>query len=427
MQNMTVGTDADSIPVVSFEFGASLSNEGIEELNNALGNTGTSAIFIEELKKDRSLLSNLVMCSITRTNKTTADSFTWPLSPSGLFIDSKNTNRSLGVDVPDLKMGTTYVYVVKVHMVNPEGFFTEALMKMPASTQQIITNSDPNFVQVSAALFGENFSKEPGIMNSTTTLEKEMQSTVYRDKVLANYIGISHTLMSTVPKVYPQVSSFKVKREVNIGAAANALSWNVSGNLNDIMYFQVNVVFPEKSFPLAKISPNCGQEGRYSYRDELYCHEITPVSYELLVTYSDMTESSSLMTEKIEGGSTTPVSMLNAALVSQKKYVPQINISKGTEINNLELFHEMTIAQNPMLAGFIPSISIGPTVSSDPENLATYNRAKASYSNKHVTADISRNNPKIDAKRGRLSEQKKSDENKKATKNSRMNKTREDK
>ena len=350
LSNMTVDTVADE-PVVTFEFGASLTDEGINQMNDALGQTGTSAIFIEELKKDRSLLSNLVLCSITRKNLRTGDSYRWPFSPSGLFNDSRESNRLLQTQIPALETGTSYTYTVRVHIVNPEGFFREALMKMPASTQQIITNTDPNFIQVSAQKFAENFSQQSGMMRSPSA-QQSFQEMSYDERVEASYVGISHVANAEIPVQYPLITKLTLSRDANVGSAANVLAWKATGNLNMIHVFQINVILEggRKKFPLAGVSPNTSRSGNYQFRDQLFSHEIIPVSYEVFAVYTDQTSSPALKTKEIHGGTTMPLSLLNSALQSQARAVTGIDLLG--ENTNIEKFTALAAGQNSRLAGY---------------------------------------------------------------------------
>ena len=61
-------------------------------------------------------------------------------------------------NIPLIQPGVDYVYKVKVYMVNPERFFSEAMMKMPAATRQLILNTDPNFVSAIIPIMLAEFS-----------------------------------------------------------------------------------------------------------------------------------------------------------------------------------------------------------------------------------------------------------------------------
>ena len=326
MSNFSISNTPGVEPTVSFEFGATLSDTGIDLINSALGSTGVSQIFTQELKNDRSLLDSLLLVQITRKNLRTGNTVTWPYMPSGRFIDNATNRRdAIGAanDGP-LIAGTDYQYKARVMMVDPESFFRTAFKKIPASTQQIITNADANFIDVAANSFSANFALPDGSMQSPTTLSKDPAT---GEIISAGFTGIEHTSMASLPLVYPTLSLVTAKRSTE-SSPANIISWSIEGNKRLVYAFKLDVVINGTTVqPLCSVSPTHAVGNMYYFRDEIFVHEIVPISYRVTIIYVDQTESESGTTQVIEKGSSASVSTLNSALQSQKVYAPEIDIS----------------------------------------------------------------------------------------------------
>ena len=118
------------------------------------------------------------------------------------------------------------------------------------------------------------------------------------------------------------------------------------------------------------------------------------IYYELIAIYTDQTESASLKTEEIEGGTTQPITMLNSALKAQVQYVPQTDYRAIPTGNNLEKFAEINRSQNAALSGF--SFSSSMKIGGDPHGQQQNNAASIKAKTAKQNEKISKDNPKID-------------------------------
>jgi hypothetical protein len=319
LENPTEGVDSRGRPFVSFELGANFADAGLEELNRILGDTGVSNLFVDELRKDRSLISNLLLFQVTRRNTGTGETVVWPLIQEGLFTDSEETRAGargttgVGVNV-SLQPGSQYLYTARLNIVNPERFFKQALTRIPASTRQIITDTDPDFVLVSAAKFAENFAVQPGTIQSPTTLERE---TRFSDEVQGAYTGISYDAIIDIPLRPAFPRSVRAVRSRGV-RPANVVRWEVEGSLDRTHTFEVSVTLDrDRTFPLMGVSPTVSEDGKYEIRDELFAREIVPVSYGVTAIYSDMSRSATVKSNELYSGTTLPISILDLAIRRQ--------------------------------------------------------------------------------------------------------------
>jgi len=331
LENIESGLDSLGRATVSFDLGANFSDEGLDELNRLLGETGVSSIFVEELRKDRSLVSNLFVYEVTRVNTRTNNALVWPLTSEGKFVDNfitRRTARGAGDSSSDSELvaGRTYIYTARLHIINPERFFKEALTRIPASTKQIINSSDPNFVKVAASKFAENFAIQPGTILSPTTLERD---TSFREAALSSYAGIVHRSEITIPLIRAIPKNVKVHR-VTAGRPANVIRWELEGSKSSVFSYQVDVsIGRENRFPLRSVSPIVSDDGKYEIRDELFVHEISPVSYSISVIYFDQSKSTSIISNEIHAGSSLPPRILDIAV---KKQIPNFS---STDLSSL--------------------------------------------------------------------------------------------
>lgn len=329
LESPTAGVDSLGRAFVSFELGATFADAGLEELNRILGDNGVSNVFVEELRKDRSFISNVLLFQVTRRNVRTGESVVWPLVREGLFVDNTDTRASArgttgpGTDA-SLRAGAQYLYTARLHIVNPERFFREALTRIPASTRQIITDTDPGFIQVSAQKFAENFAVQPGTIQSPTTLEREV---TFSDEVKGAYTGISYDTIIDIPLRPAVPKSVRAIRSPG-SRPANVIKWQVDGSIDTVFTFEVNVTIDrDRTFPLMGVSPTVSEDGQYEVRDELFAREIVPVSYSVTAIYNDMSRSPIAKSNEIYTGTTIPVSILNLAIKKQILSVPNLDLS----------------------------------------------------------------------------------------------------
>ena len=329
LESPSAGVDSLGRAFVSFELGALFADAGLEELNRILGETGVSSVFVEELRKDRSNISNLLLYQVTRRNTRTGESVVWPLVQQGTFIDNNETRSAArgtsgpGTDA-SLRAGAQYLYTARLHIANPERFFREALTRIPASTQQLITDTDPNFIQVSARKFAENFAVQPGTVQSPTTLERE---STFSEEVQGAYTGISYNAIIDIPSRPALPKSVRVLRSTG-SRPANVIKWQVDGSIETVFTFEVNITIDrDRTFPLMGVSPTVSEDGQYEIRDGLFAKEIVPVSYSVTAIYNDMSRSPVIKSNEINSAVTIPISILNLALKKQIISTPGLDLS----------------------------------------------------------------------------------------------------
>jgi len=359
LENPTEGTDSLGRPFVSFELGANFADAGLEELNRILGDTGVSNLFVDELRKDRSLISNLLLFQVTRRNTGTGETVVWPLVQAGLFTDNEATRAgargTTGAEVDaSLRAGSQYLYTARLNIVNPERFFRQALTRIPASTRQVITDTDPNFVLVSAAKFAENFAVQPGTIQSPTTLERE---TRFSDEVQGAYTGISYDVIIDIPLRPAFPRSVRAVRARGV-RPANVVRWEVEGSLDRTHTFEVSVTLDrDRTFPLMGVSPTVSEDGMYEIRDELFAREIVPVSYGVTAIYSDMSRSATVKSNELYSGTTLPISILDLAIRRQLTSVSgrDLSLIKPGSLESRQLQAEI----DPWVAGPLTDPSSG--------------------------------------------------------------------
>ncbi len=352
LDNLSVGQDILGRSTVSFDLGATFSNEALDELNRLLGETGVSTIFVEELKKDRSLISNLLVYEVTRKNNKTGSTIVWPLVKEGRFIDDAESRLKAKsgegrASDAGINAGSVYTYTARLLIINPERFFKEALTRIPASTQQIISNTNPNFVQVSAAKFAENFAIQPGTILSPTTLEKGLD---FRTELQGAFTGISYKQTVSIPFLKASPKNVKVHRNVS-GRPANVIKWDVDGSIETVFSFQIDVTLGrENTVPLRSVSPVVAGNGKYEVRDEVFVNDVAPVSYRVSAIYSDMSKSQPVASNEVYSGASMPVKILDSALKRQLSNIVGVDLA-SVKPNTLDSRLLQASSVNPLKSG----------------------------------------------------------------------------
>jgi hypothetical protein len=331
---------------------ATFTNEGLDELNKILGNDGVSTVFVEELKKDRSLISNFLLFKVTRKNLRNQSVMTFPLLSPGEFVDDTATRRraSAGSATDQelvLRAGYDYLYRAQLLIINPERFFKEALTRIPASTKQIILNTNPDFIQVSAAKFAENFAIQPGTIQSPTTLEKDVS---FRDEAVNSFTGIEFAESVTIPASYAIPRDVNARKDV-VGRPANVISWKIRGSIESVYAFRIDVTIGrDQTVPLRSVSPNVISGDSFVIRDEIYTREIVPVSYSVTAIYTNQTESATVKSNEIYAGSNAPVRIIDRAVKKWLRRIPEVRLPDITE-DAFRSRLDKGIDENPLYAG----------------------------------------------------------------------------
>ena len=272
---------------------------------------------------------------MTRKNLATNTVVTFPLMKPGRFIDDKNARvaasaGSFKVQEASLNDGGEYLYRAQVLIINPERLFTEALTKIPASTKQVIVNTNPNFVQVSAARLAENFAIKPGNMPSPTTVEK---GNSFSNDAENSFTGIEYVKKVNIPQLKAFPTNVVAKRNVE-GLAKNVITWNIQGSKASIFKFLIYVtVGRDQTVQCAEVSPNLSEDGNFFYEDRVYTKEIVPVSYAVQVVYQNPLGSTSkaIKSNEIYTGTKIPVQILDLAVKKWIKRLPTTRIADLTK------------------------------------------------------------------------------------------------
>ena len=358
LTNVVIGREGGTgSRTVQFDLDATFSNEGLESLNRLLGDDGVSNVFVEELRKDRSLIANLLLFEVTRKNLKTGAVLTFPLVNPGTFTDNQASRRSATAGAFTeqerlLNNGGEYQYRARLLIVNPERFFREALTRIPTSTKQIITDTNPNFVEVSAARFAENFALQPGTIPSPSAVQSDVSFSL---EALNSFTGIEYLERVNIPRLSAVPTNVSAARDVD-GRPENVISWSIIGSKSSVHKFLVTVtVGREQTVPLMAVSPNISDSNSFTIRDSIYSREIVPVSYAVQVLYTPPTLSLSapVKSNEIHVGTEAPVNILDLAV---KKWITRLpptriaDITKDSYESRLDLsYMEDPLYANPLI------------------------------------------------------------------------------
>jgi len=278
----------------SFTLQSQISTESvsIDSVIRLLSDLGVSDVFRNELKDDRSKISQLLVFEVSRKNVRTGERITWPVSPPGRFTDNDLTRSGTGSPGSRLIPGDTYIYTANLLVLNPEVLFSTAATSRSAS-DGISRFSAPS------RKFAEDFSASPGRMPNPTALTKFTSDKIYPRSY---FTGISHTIVTKIPETPSAITNFRAVKS-RFGKSANIIRWRLpDSNLKDKIYcFRLDVIINKDTvMPLMTVSPAATTDGvSYEVRDEINANSLAPVQYSISTVMTDMSRDEGVVTEEV--------------------------------------------------------------------------------------------------------------------------------
>lgn len=235
---------------ISFEIDVTTTDAGIEEIIQTLSSSGVDGAFINELRQDRSRISNLAFTEITRVNLKTGFSENFGINREKYFVDSPDTRRARGIS--PVTRGDRFEYIVKLYLMSPESLFKSALTPtgINSSTDLRKTQSDAEFL---AQKFARTYLGINDLPSESDLIENSSNNAILR-----GFTGITKTTeIQTTPS---QVSLSEV-RSVMSPLGHNEITWRVlSGDPAIIDYYIVSSTYHGNTQPVGVVASNSSSQ-----------------------------------------------------------------------------------------------------------------------------------------------------------------------
>ncbi len=266
---------------VSFTMTAKASDDGIEAISRILSSAGVEQAFIDEVKNDRSRVSNISAFIVERLDTKTGRRESFGLQRPGSFTDNARSRRQNRVSPP--LSGRTYKYVAKLCLRPPEALFKEALTKVVVQNPSVLDTATET-IETLSQRFLSSFGVFPSLPSDTEL--KDKRSSSIRQQFLKGMTGIELTTDITMPSVRPTVSnitSYRTRRGYNV------IRWRCEGDLSRIDHF---IIYARYRGVTAPVGYKSGRgNGTYGFADRRLSGEIGEINYFVRIVYTDYTRS----------------------------------------------------------------------------------------------------------------------------------------
>ncbi len=268
---------------ISFTTSAAPSDDGVEAVSQILAAAGVEQAFIDEVRNDRSRVSDVAAFVIERLDMKTGRRESFGLSRPGTFTDNARTRKRRNVSTP--ASGRTYKYIAKLCLRPPEALFKEALTKVPAQNPSVLDTATES-IETLSQRFLSSFGVFPSLPSDAEL--KDSRTTSIREQFRKGETGIELEVEVKMPSFRPKVEklqSFRTKR------GYNNLMWQCTGDLSRIDHFIVFARYRGVTAPIGRRPGRSGRGNTFRFVDRKLSGEVGNINYFVVIVYTDYTKS----------------------------------------------------------------------------------------------------------------------------------------
>jgi hypothetical protein len=283
---------------ISFDISTEMRSEGYEFLTKLLKDTGVEGYFLEEVRKQKSQIADILAFSVERFNNTTGERIHYGLMGAGKFVD---TNRSIGP-------GQKYIYFVKVHMRSPESFFKNLFSSFTGKNQ----TSGVTVHKVLSKKFLDPFTARFGVLPSDYDLRKDSS---VKEQLEAAETGITIPLDISTPKnlAFPSDLSFSYSRGQNF--RNGKIKWRIKGgSRNNVAKCLVYCEYGGLRRLIGAVAAH-SRTNTYYFIDEIYVSQVGRKIYSVRLMYNDFSLSRVSNTAVIDRESSLPPTLTGGRII----------------------------------------------------------------------------------------------------------------
>ena len=278
-----VASRGSSGPLVQFDIKATMRDDGLEFIIRLLKRSGVDNLFLDEIKKQRSQLSEAVAFLVERVDKTTGRRESFGLRGAGTFTDGLDAPSPMA-EVTPLQDGRKYVYFVKV-CLNPVESFFKNLFSSITSKRQTTGTEVTKFM---SKKFLDSYLKRFGVLPSDADIRSDSNP---RQMLIRGETGLTFVVNIKTSIILPLPSNLKFSGIPSSNfVQAGMLSWPINGPRYRAIKSMVYCNYAGENRLLGSV-PIDGQTKNYYFYDKKFAKEVGVKTYTIKILYDNFTQS----------------------------------------------------------------------------------------------------------------------------------------
>ena len=267
--------------LVGFTLNASHKKESYEFFLNLMSNSGADDYFIDEIRKNRKYLSDILAFSIDRIDTTTGKKVSLGLRGPGEFIDGGTAiEGSAG-----LQSGRKYVYIIRVCVRPVQSFFANTF-------GGLINHNESSGTDVKTFMTKKFLDSASRFLGALPSDDELRQGSNPAEQLEAADTGLSFVRTLKTAKIRARITDF---RQVEIPDARDKIlrmRFNVSGGpLDEVLYAFVYCKTRIGTRIIDRVAI-CPSTNIYYFNDNKKYREVGTKTFFVRLLYSDLTMSS---------------------------------------------------------------------------------------------------------------------------------------
>ena len=262
---------------------ATPSDDGVEVVSQILAGAGVEQAFVEEVRNDRSRVSDIAAYVVERLDLKTGRRESFGVQRPGTFTDNQRSRNKNNISTP--VAGRSYKYVAKLCLRPPESLFKEAMTKVDVQNPSVLDTASDT-IETLSQRFLSSFGIFPSLPSDTEL--KDQHSTSINQQFQKGLTGVELSLEVKMPAARPkveEVNSHRTKRGYNV------VRWKCSGDLSRIDHF---IIYARYRSVTAPVGFRSGRgTGSYLFVDRKLSGEVGDINYFVKIVYTDYTRSES--------------------------------------------------------------------------------------------------------------------------------------
>jgi len=303
--NSALGVSIDSNISVKFDIAIEATESGVEEVIQTLTSAGVDGAFTDELRQDRSRISDLAFTEVIRVNLKNGKSESFGVSRERSFIDSIETRRAKGVNA--VVRGDRFEYRVKLFLMSPESLFKGALTSTGSrsSTDLKKVNSNAKFL---SQKFAKTYLGTTDLPSESELLENSSSAAIAR--------GFTGIVASTEVQTIPRQVSLSAVASSRSPLGHNEVTWSVaSGDAAIIDYFIISATRDGDTQPVGVVAAD-GNSQMFFY-DRRFASFVGDISYTVVGVLIDGRKVQSPAAANVRWAQTMPKTLVDRLTASK--------------------------------------------------------------------------------------------------------------
>ncbi len=265
---------------VKFSIFSSFKKNDSSLVRDALINQGYDDLYADEILQGKQDLSKLLAYNIRRINLRTGESNYFNTLIGNQFSDLSNRG---GLSITSLEQGTQYRYVVSTLLRSQQSVFPDVEVEIENDIGLSVPVRNFNFLHPVSQIFGN-------IVNSRS-LRKNHSKNSFDFGEIGNYVFRDVLIEASPIKIYNVIVK-KFNKDINI------VSWDITGNKNQIDHFLIIVEFLGSQELIGKVHAVSRQK-RIEFYDEVFSSEPHSLKYKIVPIYKDYTQGSAVYSNEV--------------------------------------------------------------------------------------------------------------------------------